>query len=264
MTRVDWSALSEALLHVERLNDDASGLLSFGASDTGGVFVERGRVCFIAAKGHGQRLHDVLLRSSNAAPHQLDRVREQCRAENKWVGQKLLAEGLLSASELEGALRRHSAECLLELCKKPLPTRWAAHVGGGFAARFTFRPVDLLFDAVGLQFPEQRASARATLQKLAAPGRRAAAFLFDSARDALLPIAELGGQGVAALTALAEWAAAFPRASLELGAEPCFTLAATNEGQAVLVWWRAGLLFTVLCEDRAALAAATALHLAGA
>ena len=241
MTSVDWSALSDALLRVERLSEDESGVLAFGMSDSGGVFVERGRVCFIGARGLGQRL------------------RESLQSESHSDGKEL---GAISPVELERTLRHHSAECLLELCRTPLPTRWAARAGRGYAPRFTFRPVDMLFDAVGLLFPEQRARAHATLTRLAGPGQRAAAFVFDANQETLLPVAEVGGQGVASLRVLAHWVATFPRASLELATDPCFTLAATSDGESVLIWWRDGLLFTVMCEDRAALAAATAQHLA--
>lgn len=242
-TSVCWSALSDALLRVERLSEDESGMLTFGMSDSGGVFVERGRVCFIGARGLGQRLRESLPPDASRETKPL---------------------GAIAPFDLEQALRRHSAECLLELCRTPLPTRWAAHAGRGYAPRFTFRAVDMLFDAVGLVFQEQRAQADATLAGLAGPGRLAAAFVFDDDRETLLPVAELGGQGVGSLRVLAHWVATFPRASLELATEPCFTLAVTSEGESVLIWWRDGLLFTAICEDRTALAAVTAQHLASA
>ncbi len=107
MTSVDWSALSDALLRVERLSEEESGMLAFGMSDSGGVLVERGRVCFVGARGLGQRLRESLPDSNaDATPF-----------------------GSMAPPDLEQALRRHSAECLLELCRNPLPTRWAAHAG---------------------------------------------------------------------------------------------------------------------------------------
>jgi hypothetical protein len=240
VTAVDWSALSDALLRVERLGEQESGMLAFGMSDSGGVFVERGRVCFIGARGLGQRLRESLRPNSNHAAGRL---------------------GALAPFELEQALRQHSAECLLALCREPLPTRWAAHAGRGYAPRFTFRPVDMLIDAVGLSFPAQRARARAVMSQLAGPGRRAAAFVIDAEREVLLPVAEVGGHGVDSLRVLGQWVATFPRASLELATDPCFTLAATGDGEAVLIWWRDGVLFTVMCEDRATLATVTAQHM---
>jgi len=243
MSTVDWSAMSEALLRVERLGERESGLLSFGSSGSGGVFVAQGRVCFVGARGRGHRLRGQLPQGVAAGVEPL---------------------GSMPPGDLESALRRHSAECLLELCREPLPTRWASREHRGDVPRVSFRPVELLFEAAGLQFPELRARALGTLAQLRGVSRRAAAFVFDEAEQSLLPLAELGGQSVASLRALADLAAAFPRVSLELATEACFALATTSEGESVLVWWRDGLLLTVLCEDRATLATVAAQHLAEA
>jgi hypothetical protein len=259
---VDWGALSDAFSRLERLREDETGLLSFGMPDAGGIFVERGRVCFVAARGHAQRLRDVLLERSNIDADVLDRVSEQCRIERKWLGQTLVAQGLIPAAELEQALRYHSAECLLELCREPLPTRWASHVGRGFAPRFTFPAVELLLDTVGLVVPMQRAQAIKTLARLERPRRQAAAFLIDAEHDRLLPVAEVGGQDVGALRALGRWAETIPRVSLELATETSFALAVTPKGESVFVWWKDGLLFTLLCEDQMELANVMAAHLA--
>ena len=55
---IDWIALGDALLQIERLNKDDSGLLEFGLEQRGGIFVEQGRVCWVAASGLGRRLRD--------------------------------------------------------------------------------------------------------------------------------------------------------------------------------------------------------------
>lgn len=231
MNHVNWSALYDALQRIERLTPDDSGLLSFGPTRNGAIFVERGRICWVAARGLGQRLGELLLDSSG---------------------------------ELEHALRWHSAECLLELCRDAQPTRWTSHVGRTYGSQFTFRPVDLLFDAVALAFPSESARARQELRALAAPGRRGAAFVYDAHNERLLPAAETGDYGVGSLRALAHLACAVPVGSLDLAASSAFTLAATEEGRAVAVWWRNGLLFAVPCDDRATLAAVTARALAAA
>lgn len=264
MSGVNFGLLGDALLSVERLNAADSGLLSFGLERTGGVFVEGGRICWVAARGQSGRLRDLLIAHADIDPVVLDQAFDRCRTERQPVGQTLVAEGLIAAEELERALRQHSAECLIELCRSPLPTRWASHPGRGYAPRFTFRPVELLLDAVGVCFPEHRARALAELSELNVDGQRAAAFVFDPARECLLPVAQLGSLGVSELRLLAQFAGAMPRASLELATAPSFTLACTQDGEAALVWWKDGLLFTRLCDDRASLAAATSRHLARA
>jgi hypothetical protein len=258
----NWASLADALVRVERLSANDSGLLSFGAPQAGGIFVEQGRICWVAVRGLGQRLRDLLLAHCRIDAAELDRVSERCRARGKLVGQTLVEEGRLSPDELEKALRQHSAECLLELCRDPLPTHWSSHAGRGYAPRFTFRAEDLLLDAVSSLFPRQQLAAQAELARLAARGHRAAAFVFDPARECLLPIAAVGSPGVEALRSMGQWATSMPMVSRELAAEPSFSLASTEEGEATLVWWREGLLFAVSCDDRMGLAAATALHLA--
>jgi hypothetical protein len=262
MTFINWESLTDALVRVERLTASDSGLLSFGAPQAGGIFVEQGRICWVAMRGLGKRLRDLLLVSGNVDVAELDRVSEKCRAEGKPIGETLVEEGLLHSADLEKALRQHSAECLLELSRDPLPTNWMPRAGRGYAPRFTFFAEDLLLAAVGSLFPQQQLTARVELARLAARGHRAAAFAFDPARECLLPVGAIGSPGVEALRSLGHWATAMPMVSRELAAEPTFSLASTEEGEAALVWWREGLLFAVLCDDRAGLAAATSLHLA--
>lgn len=263
-TGVDWTALADALLQIERLGLEDSGLLEFGIEQRGGIFVEQGRICWVAASGLGRRLRHLILAHSNIDEAELDRVCEQCRRHGGLVGQTLVAEGLLQPAELEVALRHHSTESLLELCREPRPTRFRSHAGRGYAPRFTFRPLDLLLDAVGTCFPELRIEARRELDALVEPGIQAVAFVFDPDRECLLPVAERGQQTIEELRALGRWASSMPLASLELAATPSLTLATTENGDSVVVWWRAGLLFAVMCADRAALAAVTARQMANA
>jgi len=260
-TGIDWTALSDALVEIERLQPDESGLLEFGIERRGGIFVEKGRICWVAASGLGRRLRNLILVHSSIEEAELERVCEQCRIQGGMFGQALVDEGLVKAEELEGALRQHSAECLIELCRSPLPTRFRSHAGRGYAPRFTFRPVELLLATVGSCFPERQAEAHRELRALAIPGLRAAAFAIDRESDCLLPVVELGGQTIDGLRALSRWASLMPNASLELAAAPSFAWAATEKGDSVLVWWRAGLLYAASCEDRAGLARVTSRHM---
>lgn len=263
-TGVDWAALADALLQIERLSLDDSGLLEFGIEQRGGIFVEKGRICWVAASGLGRRLRHLILAHSRIDEVELDRVCEQCRRQNGLLGQTLVAQGLLEPAELEVALRQHSTESLIELSRAPLPTRFRSHAGRGYAPRFTFRPVELLLDTVGACFPELRAKARRELEALATPGIQAAAFVFDPDRECLLPVVELGQRAIEDLRALGRWASSMPLASLELAVAPSLTLATTEKGDSVVVWWGAGILYTVICDDRASLAAITSRQLAKA
>jgi hypothetical protein len=257
MLTTDWGTLCAALVSIEQLGEGASGLLSFGPAPNGGIFVERGRVCWVAATGFERRLRD-LLRLPSA---ELDRVYETCRVEGRFLGQTLVEEGRIGPSEFEQALRRHSAECLVDLCRGPKSLSWSPRRGRGYAPRFTFRAVELLFDAVALRGPDLRSVAEQELSALEAPGRSGAAFFVDAGAQTVVPLIDLSGRlGVERLSKLGQWALSLFRASREFGAHTQFTLASTGL-ETLAVWWRDSLLFVVCCDDRASVAAVAAHHL---
>lgn len=261
MPEVDWVALADTLARVERLGTNESGLLAFGDGTLGGIFIERGRICWVAAHGLQRRLSDLLRTHSRLDSAELDRISERCQREGLHLGQTLVAEGLLQPSELESALRRHSAECLVHLCQTPHAISWASHVGRGYAPRFTFRAVDLLFDSMSVLYPALQREAVSALSTVAGPGRRCVAFVLGGPLDALLPLAQLGENSVHAVLAQARSLAPIPRAGRELGTTPSFTLSTTGDGNTMLIWWREALLFAVSCPDRASLIAVTSQHL---
>lgn len=261
MKRTDWSLLSDALSRIERLESEDSGLLSFGLDSSGGIFVEEGQVCWAAARGRSARLRELLNEHARVDAASLDAAFERCRAERKPFGDCLVGQGLLQRHDLSRALRRHSAECLVELCRTSLPMRWTPHPGG-YAAPFAFRPADLWLEAVGYCYPEQLERAEWELSGRAGSESRLVAFVLDADEDCLLPLAALHSPSVAELRTLAHFASTMPRVSLELAAAPMFTLACTEDGHAAVVWWKAGVLFTELCQSREGLAVAAARHLA--
>ncbi len=267
MMEVAWTAMLDALVEVEGLAPDDSGLLTFGAgtAGSGGVFVERSRICWAAAHGLRHRLRDLLQTFAGVDDDALEAVYQRCRAEGRLLGQTLVDEGWIEPRELEIALRRHSAESLVELCRSHQPTRWSPHGGLGYAPLFTFRPVDVLLDVVALYVPHAQRVARLELTSTDGSGLHGAAFLVEPGLDTAIPLAELGyGMTVRGLRTLGRWARSVQLASRELGAAPSFTLATTASGGAISVWWRDELLYAVCCEDRASVAAITAYHLAGA
>jgi hypothetical protein len=192
----------------------------------------------------------------------LDRVYERCRVEGRLLGETLVEEGRLGSLELELALRRHSAECLVALCRQPKPTCWSPRRGRGYAPRFTFRAVDLLFEAAASLVPQLQEAAQNELALLGAPGRSGAAYFIDQSAELAVPLAERSGSlGVEKLATVGQWALSLPRASREFGAQTQFTLASTTAAETLAVWWRDSLLFVVWCDDRTSVAAITAHHL---
>lgn len=261
MSEVDWPSLVDALARVELFGIDNSGLLSFADSPQGGIFVERGRVCWVAAQGFQQRLRDLLRNHSKVNDAQLDLAYERCRNSGGLLGQTLVNEGLLQPQELQHALRRHSAECLVHLCQTPRSTSWASHAGRGYAPAFTFRAVDLLFDSAALHYPTLQAEAQKELAAFAGPEQHGTAFILDSDIGMLLPVAATDGATVHAMVALGRSIESIPRANRELGTVPTFTLALRSNGGAQVMWWRGPLLFSLACPTRSSLAATTARHL---
>lgn len=261
MAEVDWPSLVDALSRVERFGADNCGLLSFTDSPQGGVFVERGRVCWVAAQGFQRRLRDLLRTHAKVDDLELDRIYERCRASGELLGQTLVKEGLLEPQQLQHALRRHSAECLVNLCQAPRSTSWASHTGRGYAPAFTFRAVDLLFDSAALFYPTLQAEAQKELRAFTGPEQPGTAFILDSDIGMLLPVAATEGIAVQDMATLGRSIEAIPRANRELGTIPSFTLAFRADGEAEVLWWRGPLLFSLACRDRSSLVAATTRHL---
>lgn len=256
---VGWSTLIDALVRVEGIAPADSGLLSFGLGP-GGIFVERGRICWAAAPGMQRRLHDLL--QGYATDRKIDvdfnHIYQRCRASGTLLGQTLVDEGWITPDELEVALRRHSAESLIELCQNGVArnadgesTTWTSRGAKGYEPRFTFRPVDMLLDVASLAVPEVHATARAELDRFRGQGRTGAGFYVDA--DHVVPVAAFGELTVHDLWSLGRWAHALPLATRELGTTPSLTVASTTAGDTVAVWWRTNMLYVVGGDDRRAL-----------
>jgi hypothetical protein len=264
MRGVAWTEILSTLSECEEIPADACGLISFGTPPGGGgIFVEKGRICWAAASGLRRRLSDLLREQATLRDVDMEALYARCRAEGKPLGLLLLEEKLIALPDLEAALRRHSAESLVELCHAGLPTRWVQRSSGrGYEPRLTYRPIEVLFDIVRLFDGPTQEAAAAELGALAGPEGRGAAFLLDEESETLVPIAELGAMTVRSARALGRWATSITAATRELGAAQAFTLASTGDGFAVSVSWRGRVIFALVCEDRSTVAAVTARHMA--
>lgn len=252
MTPVSWPCVLEVLTKVESLAPDASGTLAFGApaATSGAIFVDRGRVCWVAARGLRRRLRDLLQHHATIPDADLDRVYERCRAEGKLLGETLVAEGWLDARDLETALRWHSAESLAMLCADARPAVWSPR-SAGYQPLASFSPVEVLDDMIKRFAPEDVHAAYRELDGLELPDVRLAAFAVEGDRIGLRPVAFHGaGATVTELVTLSRWARALPLAGRELGTSPNLALATTTTGDSIVSWWSGGLLYTALCTER--------------
>lgn len=240
-----------ALVRAEDATLADSGLLAFGeeAAD-GGIFVERGRVCWAVARGMGRRLHEIL---QSYAPDDVDfeAIYRRCRDTGRMLGETLVEAGYITPRQLETGLRRHSAEALLALVDlDPEEPAWRPRGEQGYAPQFTFRPLDVLLEAVSLSSPQIQARAQDVLDRFAAPGRSGAAF---HAGDDVLPVAAFGDISLQSTWALGRWAAQLAGATRELGSTASLAIATTEPGDTIAVWWADELIYAVICDDRRAL-----------
>jgi len=246
-----WRSVLVALARAEDVTLADSGLLAFGveAAD-GAIFVEGGRVCWAVARGMGRRLHEIL---QSFAPDDVDfdEIYRRCRETGRALGDTLLEAGYITPLQLETGLRRHSAEALLALAHlAPEEPAWRSRGERGYAAQFTFRPLDVLLEAVWLWSPETQSSAQDVLEQFAADGRWGAAF---SIGDEVLPVAAFGSHTVQSTWALGRWAAQLPGATRELGSAASLAIATTDTGDTVATWWGEDLIYAIVCEDRRAI-----------
>lgn len=247
-----WSSVISALVRAEDVAVADSGLLAFGPdADAGGIFVERGRVAWAVARGMGRRLHEILQSHAPGDAPDFDEIYRRCRANGQLLGQTLVEEGYITPHALEVSLRRHSAEALFALGQgahaEPI---WRSRGERGYAARFTFRPLDVLLDVVALWTPDAHAAAHAVLQRFAAPGRAGGAFL---AGEDVLPIAAFGELTLQETCSIGRWAAQLPAATRELGAAATLAIATTDAGETLATWWRGDVIYVVVCTDRRAI-----------
>jgi hypothetical protein len=249
-----WENLVHLLAHVEGVAASESGLLAIGAeADHGGIFVERGRICWAVARGMGRRLHELLqAHATDRTTTDFNAIYQRCRANGTLLGETLVEEGHITARELEVSLRQHSAESLLALCHEELDEPvWRSRGERGYEPRFTFRPVDVLLDVMALRWPDIHGAARSELLRFDAPGRIGAAF---HGSEVAMPIAGFGQMTVVELWNLGQWAKQLTQASRELGAATSLALATSALGWTVVSWWRRDVLYAVACADRRSLA----------
>lgn len=238
------------LSRVEALADDATGALVFGhgASMSGVVLVENGRVCWAAATGLRQRLTDLLREACAPRPSavELEALFLECRERSQPIGEALVTRGVLAPAALRSALLHHSAESLSAADCWTGPHRFVAHRARGYHSAFTFLPVELLTYASAVARGVAVAhSAQHRLSTLA--GARSAA-VFDQPGQLLLACQlPVDRSGLRELRAAGAWAVE----SLSECLSPTSSLKFAMDGRGgVWVGWRdEGLTYLVHCRD---------------
>lgn len=256
-----WRRVVDVLRAVEDLGPEASGTLVLGASPMDAIYLDAGRICWIAARSLKQRLSDLLQAHAAIPDADIARILERCRAGQQLLGETLVAEGWIDQLALDRALRQHSAESLLALCREPLAPRWLPRIGG-YHPRNSFTPLEALVDVGALLAPTALDRATAELALATGDAIDAAAFAIADGGAALIPVVAAGRFTVAALAALTAQLGQVALAARELGTTPRAAVQTDVHGATTVVWWRDRLLVSASSADRLALVNLVNLHLA--
>ena len=253
MNEQAWTSLTAMLLEIEG-REAQSGMLVY---ESGHVFVEDGRICWAAARGMASRLTDLL--GEKARPGaDLSALYRECRDRKRPLGETLVETGIVSAAELEAALRQHTAESLVQIVSDPGVGVWSPRTGG-YAPRFTFTALQTFLDVAAVALGTHAEAAMQGLAALAKPLRHGAAFV--AVGELAVPMAVAGDMRLRDLADLGGWATSLREAAHELAVEPGFAIGTTSAKRTTVVWWNELLTFALCTEDRAAVAEMTSYHL---
>jgi hypothetical protein len=232
----------ELLEVIDALRDGATGELSVRAAAGDGAaigvaFVERGDVCWIAARGQARRLSDLLRARTRPelGASAMEQVFLRCRREGLRLGEHLVAAGLLDADALREALLRHSVESLERLGDLATRVSFTPRGTGGYEPRYTFRTGELA-EALGARTHVDEAASLRTALDACEPSW-GAAFARSGAHAGPIPVARVGpAVNARALARVGRWAAG----ALDLGgafdgALQLSTFVDANKG-GILLW----------------------------
>lgn len=250
-----WSA--EWLLEeVEQLPLGATGALVLGepGAPRGAVLVQDGRICWAAARGASRRLSELILqrvepRLDASSMHALF---ERCRAENRPLGETLVANGVLSPSALHSMLREHTCESLLLLSAPTEGERhFVPHRDRHYDARFTFSAAELMASIGSLEDRDLANTAEAELVN--AVGGEGAGVAFTRVRgwSRAVPVAQVGAHllGVDGVRSLAVWASTALDLSHAFDSASDTTVGSDPSGASALAWREGEVLYCVVCAD---------------
>lgn len=242
-------AVLDVLSQVEALPERATGALVFGLHPniSGVVLLEQGRVCWATAHGMRHRLTDLLRECCDPPMNylEMERVFQQCKEQNKPMGETLVEYGLIDPEALRAALLRHTAESLAASTCWTSQPRWVEHRSRGYQSAYTFLPTELIGYASECAKGSKRvAQVQAELETLA--GERDAA-VFDGLGETLLAC-RLREGSLRSLKAAGDWAS---RSLVDQSARSeVLKFVFDPHGGTWLGWRDGGLTYLVRCVDR--------------
>lgn len=196
---------------VDDLGAWAVGELVVNGADgpRGTVFVERGRICWAAARGLAPRLTELLGARAALTPTEMEALFLACKQQRIPLGEHLVARGVLDPTELRAALLQHTIESLRHLCTAESRGKWCPRVGNGYSPRFTFATSELLAEIGASSHAAIADRVRPILEGSFDEGGWAAAFVRSAACAYPEPILVHGSVPHAAtmLVRFGKWAA---------------------------------------------------------
>lgn len=182
-----WPNAAKILAACESAPHEATGALTVRTRALSGtVFIEAGRICWIAASGLDRRLGHLLRERAHALSSEtLEDVYRFCVQSGTPFGEALVESGMLTEDELRGALEQHTVESLMLLSNEPVDELvWVPRTARNYDAKFTFTPAGLLETVGRTAHPELHVVAREHLARMLRGGGAGAGFVADDREGA--------------------------------------------------------------------------------
>lgn len=196
---------------VDELEPSATGELVVSGSEgpRGAVFVERGRVCWAAARGLARRLSRLLGARASLEPSAMESIFLYCKERRVPLGEHLVTRGVLRPEDLRVALLQHTVESLHHLCAHDARAAWYPRAGAGYSPQFTFATAELFAHIGAVTHAATASRLEPVLRASFGDGDWAAAFVRTNTRGFPEPVATHGAVPASASTLLriGKWAA---------------------------------------------------------
>lgn len=233
----------DACALVDTLGEQATGelVVEAAAGSAGTVFVERGRVCWAAARGLSRRLSQLLVERASVPPGAMETHFAWCKSQRVPLGEHLVNAGLLGARDLREALLVHTVESLLRLCGSDTRASFRPRSGEGYNPRFTFATAELVTRGFATAHTARAAQLQQTLDDLFADEPWAAAFVRTPTVAFPEPVALSGVDAIpaSALLRYGKWGAS-ALDLLSTFTEPSALLSVMRPRETALVAFRHG------------------------
>ena len=240
--RLEATSILDLCTFIDELDDSAVGEVAFEleGEPRGTVFIERGRICWAAARGLARRLTELLAVPAGLDTLAMERLYADCKRARLPLGEQLVAKGHLTPDELRHALFQHTAESLGRLCSEGARADFRSRAAGGYSARFTFTTAELLVFLIGSSSGSASTELSRAMAEVFTLDEWGAAFVRTGRRSVPDPVAIFGCHPSTATTLLrvGKWAANVVDMAASLGQRDL--VLSSGRGDLKMVVWHRG------------------------